>query len=434
MAVKNVANSLKVFAGTLCVGLLLTNIPLSSAASPSPTPSPRAWSGSATPTARPTAAATTAPSPAATKVTLSEQKLVAFYADTNVPQIVSINSSFKSTESLFTASLLIKVRVHRNTLKSLSIAYKPKVVTGPLSDPIFQAPCNNVEGVSVTKIDEDGNSVALQKREKDGDWYLEEYVLQSNNKVSQNMGPCYGAYLVTKISAVDTAGHTLNLDANLASTGASTNTAKNDPNQSKAVYTDVAIMTSNIWNSRPDLAPCVAGTNLGITFTSSVVNGKTTQVPVAPKIVNTDRIACAPTIGFNIVNPIFIVNENNYVYGKASETELANVDYASLANQMSSDLAKLKSDYAALLAKSESMTAEIAALKAAPVVVPSAKASPKATPKASAKASTKKTATPKATSTKRQYWKPTPKWTGKTGGSSGWNRSRGATPKPSAKK
>jgi hypothetical protein len=346
----------------------------------------------------------------------------AVFSNTNVPQIVSIESEKSYTQDLLTISFLVKARINRNTIQSLTIEYKPRTSQGALIDPIFQAPCTKIEGVAVTSINNEGNSTALQKREPSGDWFLEEYVIQSKTKLSKNIGPCPGSYLITGISLVDSAKKTLDLDVNLASTVAFVPTApgsRQPATPARVVYTDTAIMQSNIWNSRPDLAPCTAGTNLAPVLTNVVVQGRTTQTFVAPTISNTNRVACSPIISFNLTNPLFSVAEGEYVSGKLSDDALKIFDYATEINKVSAELSKVSSELAALAAQNALLMAENARLKLPSSVSSTPKPKVTATPKPKVTATPK----PKVTATKKPKATTPPKnpWSNRSpGGNSTW--------------
>ncbi len=388
--------------------------PLSQAASPSPSP---------TSTSRSRVSPT--PTPSATAQSNVPQ-LNAVYSDTFVPQIKSIDSATTYVEDLFTLSFLITARIHRNTIQNISIEVKPKTTPGVAVDPIFQAPCAKLEKASVTAVTTEGNSAALQKRTRDGDWHLEEYVVESKTKLTKGQRPCLGTYVITDISLTDAAKHTFNVAANLGSTtviqAASTNSSgsnKQPTTQTKIINSDTAIMQSNIWNSRPDLAPCTAGTNLLPTTSSVVINGKTTQAVTSAPILSTNRVACAPTIGFNIASPIITIKEDATVNSLNSVDTLPIFDVGSELRKSNEEIAKLKTDLAKITDQNTALLAEITKLKT-PVVV-------KATPKPKAKATTK----PKAKTTKRpsSAKSPTPARTrSSTNNNSQWNSTRSPTP------
>lgn len=417
----------------LVIALVPESIAATNTATPSPYPrassSPRTWATpSATP--RPVSSSTTAPVPTPTP-TVSVPPLTAVYADTNVPQVVSIEAEKSYTDNLLTISFLIKARIHRNTIQSLALTFKPKISQNAPVDPIFQAPCTKISDISISSVTTDGNSTALQKRVQSSDWYLEEYVIQSKTKISKNLGPCAGSYLITGLSFVDAAKHTFTLDANLASTFVPTSTtaAKQPTTPTKSINTDTAIMQSNIWNSRPELAPCSAGTNLAPTLTSVVIQGKTTQAYVAPTILNTNRVACPPTIGFTITNPLFGISEGEYANGEPSSDSLKIIDYAAELTRVSGELSKLTNEMAALSAQNAQLMGEIALLKNPVVVTPTPKPTPKPSASSSKKPSTATTKKPTAKVTKKST--PWPQRQG-SGGKSNWNSRK--SPTPTAKK
>ena len=399
----------KLVAGLVASALILLALPsfVSNAATPSPTPTPRSRVSPSSST-----------SPVATS---NVPQLNAVYSDTYVPQIKSIDSASTYVENLFTLSFLITARIHRNTIQNISIEVKPKTTPGVVVDPIFQAPCAKVEKASVSTLTTDGNSTALQKRTRDGDWHIEEYVVESKTKLTNGQRPCLGTYVITDISMTDAAKHTLSVAANLASTTALQTTTSNSSGssrqtttQSKIINNDTAIMQSNIWNSRPDLAPCVAGTNLLPTTSTVVINGKSTPVVTAAPILNTNRVACAPTIGFNIASSIITIKEDSNVNSLNSVDKLPIFDAGLELRKSNDEIEKLKSDLAKLTEQNALLVAENLKLKTPATV----KATPKPKAKVTKKPAAKTTRRPSSTRS------PAPSWT----------RSSSKSPTPTAKK
>jgi len=350
-----VTKALKVVVALLTTStLIFISIPLTSAASK-------------TPTLRPTPKTTPPP----TFLPLS-----AVYADTNVPQILNISSSTESVDGEFVVSVAIDARIYRNTISSLSIGLAQKTTEGVYVDPIFQAPCTKLGNLSVSTLNSAGNSTALQSRAADGDWYRERYVLTSKTKLGTNLVPCQGQYLITSMSIVDAAKHTLNVVANLASTtpvappstSSTPSPARSGtPQTTAAKNNDTAIMTSNVWNSRIDLAPCTAGTNLLPVMTTVNVSGKATQVLTPPTILPTNRVVCAPTINFDFSKPLITILANSDLTGLSPITAvgvgggLPIFDYAA-ANQ-NSDVEKLKKEIEELKKKNAKLIADLAKYK-----------------------------------------------------------------------
>ena len=126
-------------------------------------------------------------------------------------------------------------------------------------------------------------------------------------------------------------------------------------------------MTSNIWNSRIDVAPCTAGTNLLPTMTTVNVSGKATQVLTSPTILPTNRVACAPTINFDFAKPLVTILANSDVAGLSPIAAvgvgggLPIFDYAA-ANQ-NSDVEKLKKEIEDLKKKNAKLTSDLAQYK-----------------------------------------------------------------------
>ena len=338
--------------------LVVIAVPSLNAATKTPTPSPRATGSKAS------------PSPTANALPLTP-----VFADTNVPQILSISSSSENIDGDFVVSVAIEARIYRNTISSLSIGLAQKTTEGVYVDPIFQAPCTKLGNLSVNTLTSAGNSTALQSRAADGDWYRERYVLTSKTKLGTNLVPCQGQYLITSMSIIDSAKHTLNVVANLAATipvAAPITTPSAGPTrvaapQTTAKNNDTAIMTSNIWNSRVDLAPCTAGTNLLPAMTTVNVSGRATQVLTPPTILPTNRVVCAPTISFDFSKPLITILANSDLSGLSPIAAvgvgggLPIFDY-SAANQ-NSDVEKLKKEIADLKKINAKLSAELAKYK-----------------------------------------------------------------------
>ena len=355
----DIAKNLRVILAFLLATLLVViAVPSLNAATKTPTPSPRATGSKAS------------PSPTANVLPLTP-----VYADTNVPQILSISSSSESIDGDFVVSVAIEARIYRNTISSLSISLAQKTTDGVYVDPIFQAPCTKLGNLSVNTLTSAGNSTALQSRAADGDWYRERYVLTSKTKLGTNLVPCQGQYLITSMSIVDSAKHTLNVVANLAATipvAAPITTPSAGPTrvaapQATAKNNDTAIMTSNVWNSRVDLAPCTAGTNLLPTMTTVNVSGRATQVLTPPTILPTNRVVCAPTISFDFSKPLITILANSDLSGLSPIAAvgvgggLPIFDY-SAANQ-NSDVEKLKKEIADLKKINAKLNADLAKYK-----------------------------------------------------------------------
>jgi hypothetical protein len=355
----DVARNLRVILAFLLAMLLVViAVPSLNAATKTPTPSPRATGSKAS------------PSPTANVLPLTP-----VYADTNVPQILSISSSSESIDGDFVVSVAIEARIYRNTISSLSISLAQKTTDGVYVDPIFQAPCTKLGNLSVNTLTSAGNSTALQSRAADGDWYRERYVLTSKTKLGTNLVPCQGQYLITSMSIVDSAKHTLNVVANLAATipvaapitSPSAGPTRVAAPQTTAKNNDTAIMTSNIWNSRVDLAPCTAGTNLLPTMTTVNVSGRATQVLTPPTILPTNRVVCAPTISFDFSKPLITILANSDLSGLSPIAAvgvgggLPIFDY-SAANQ-NSDVEKLKKEIADLKKINAKLSADLAKYK-----------------------------------------------------------------------
>lgn len=355
----DVARNLRVILAFLLAMLLVViAVPSLNAATKTPTPSPRATGSKAS------------PSPTANVLPLTP-----VYADTNVPQILSISSSSENIDGDFVVSVAIEARIYRNTISSLSIGLAQKTTDGVYVDPIFQAPCTKLGNLSVNTLTSAGNSTALQSRAADGDWYRERYVLTSKTKLGTNLVPCQGQYLITSMSIVDSAKHTLNVVANLAATipvaapitSPSAGPTRVAAPQTTAKNNDTAIMTSNVWNSRVDLAPCTAGTNLLPTMTTVNVSGRATQVLTPPTILPTNRVVCAPTISFDFSKPLITILANSDLSGLSPIAAvgvgggLPIFDY-SAANQ-NSDVEKLKKEIADLKKINAKLSADLAKYK-----------------------------------------------------------------------
>lgn len=341
-----------------CLALLLVFLVAPSINAAPKTPTPRATSGGKS---------TPSPTPSFIPVT-------AVFADINVPQISNISASTETIDDQFVVSVALDIRIRINTVSSINIGLAQKTTQGIYIDPVFQAPCTKISTISVNTLTPAGNSTALQSRAVDGDWYVERYVLTSKMKLGSNQVPCLGQYLITSMALVDAAKHTLNVVANLASTtpiAAPSNTtpspASTPRTSTGGKYNDNAIMTSNIWNSRIDVAPCTSGTNLLPTMTTVNVSGRPTQVQTPPTILPTNRVACAPTINFDFTKPLVTILANSDVTGLSPIAAvgvgggLPIFDYAA-ANQ-NSDVEKLKKEIEELKKKNAKLTSDLAQYK-----------------------------------------------------------------------
>jgi hypothetical protein len=300
------------------------------------------------------------------------------YSNTNLPQITNISSTAISDESNFVVSVSLDMRIHRNTVTSISIGLAQKTSQGAFVDPIFQAPCTPLSTLSAKTTNNFGESTALRSRSLDGDWYVENYLIQSTSKLGTSQIPCLGTYLVTSISLVDAAKHTLNVSANLASTTSAAQlrvtpspsqnrSTQQNSNQASIKYTDTAIMKSNVWNSRLDVAPCTPGTNLAATTTTTVVNGRSTQTIKEPTIIPTDRVACTQFLNFDFSRPLFVIQSNtaaDSIIGSGTGTTLRLFD--SLNDLIDDEeLNNLKEEISTLKKKNKALNKELNALKKA---------------------------------------------------------------------
>jgi len=296
------------------------------------------------------------------------------YADTNVPQIQNLTSTAESIDGNFVVTLILDLRVKKNTVASIDIGLAQKTTAGAYIDPIFQAPCTPLNKFSARTLNAQGDLTALASRSLDVDWYKERYVLTNMSKLGTNSVPCLGDYLITSMSLIDSAKHTLNLTANVASTVPITQnrtsatpspspTRSAQPNQNIVRFNDVGIMRSNIWNSRLDVAPCTPGTNQLPSITTAVVNGRTTQVSRDPTIIPTDRIACSQVVGIDLTRPIFSIRNNptdSTVMGIGTVSSLPLFDKTLVDSE---EVELLKMQIAELKKKNKQLTKEISQLK-----------------------------------------------------------------------
>lgn len=283
-------------------------------------------------------------------------------------------------------------------MTSINIGLALRTNQGAYIDPIFQAPCTKLSNLSVNSLNSAGDSSALQSRSVDGDWYVEKYVVSSRTKLGTNQVPCLGQYLITSMALVDSAKHTLNVVANLASTvpvaapNTTSSTGQNrvpTPQTSALKNNDTAIMTSNVWNSRIDLAPCTAGSNLLPTTTTQRVGSTNVPVTTQPTILPTNRIACATTINFDFTKPLITILANSDVVGLSPIAAigvgggLPIFDYAA-ANQ-GTNIEKLKKEIEDLKKKNAKLTTDLAKFKKSKVTTkkPTPKASPSPTRRSS---------------------------------------------------
>lgn len=350
------------------------------------TPTPRATPGSkSTPT----------PTPGFIPVTT-------VFADTNVPLITNVASSSETIDDQFVVSVALDVRIRRNTVTSINIGLAQRTNQGAFIDPIFQAPCTKLSNLSVNSLNSTGDSTALQSRAIDGDWYVEKYVLTSRTKLGTNQVPCLGQYMITSMALVDSAKHTLNVVANLASTvpvaapsttSSTGQTRVSTPQSTSVKNNDTAIMTSNVWNSRIDVAPCTPGTNLLPTTTTQRVGSANVPVTTQPTIIPTNRVACPAAINFDFSKPLITIVANSDVAGLSPIAAigvgggLPIFDYAA-ANQ-GSDIEKLKKEIEELKKKNAKLTTDLAKFKKTKVTTkkPTPRASPSPTRRSSSSGS-----------------------------------------------
>ena len=346
--------------------LLVATLPSVNAATRNPSPS-------VTSRTSPNGKASPTPTPKSSLLPLN-----AVYADTNVPQISDISSFSETVDGTFVLTVALSARIHRNTISSINIGLAQKTTQGAYVDPIFQEPCTKLSNISVSSLNTAGDSTALQSRAVDGDWYLEKYVLTSKTPVGTNQQPCQGQYLITSMAIVDAAKHTLNVVANVASTVAVASTSSTSssgatrnqtPSSAAGKNNDTAIMTSNIWNTRIDLAPCSAGTNVLPTITtSSATRGTPTQTITPATIIQTNRVACAPTINIDFARPLITIVANldatatSTITGVGLGSGLPIFDYAAVG-PIDTDVVKLNKQLKDLKKKNSALSAELAKYK-----------------------------------------------------------------------
>jgi len=287
-------------------------------------------------------AASPSPSPTASpsggQGTAPIQTIAPVYPDTNVPQIISLSTSGEKTDNLYTLTVQLGVRVHRNTLSSVSITLLPRIEAGTLVDPIFQAPCTKLGVVSSTALSPTGELASLQSRSVDGDWYKESYVFSSQTKLPAGQNICLGKYVITAINIVDAAKHTLVITANLGSTATG-----------KTTFNDVPTQNSNIWGTNLNLAKCPQAINVNPVTTTS--GGKTTTT--TPVTSTALRTTCDHSINF--ANVYLTAATDTSIGGTGATTStgtssLPIVDYVSQVKSALDENARMKNQQE-LLAK-----------------------------------------------------------------------------------
>jgi hypothetical protein len=152
-----------------------------------------------------------------------------------------------------------------------------------------------------------------------------------------------------------------------------------------------------------------------------MINGKSTPVVTAAPILITNRVACAPTIGFNIASSVITIKEDSNANSLNSVDTLPIFDAGSELRKSNDEIEKLKSDLAKLTEQNALLVAENTKLKTPATV--------KATPKPKATVTKKPTAkvTKKPSASRSPSWKRSP-----SSGNSNWNSTR--SPTPTAKK
>ncbi|CAB4331316.1 MAG: hypothetical protein F2690_00715 [Actinobacteria bacterium] len=296
-------------------------------------------------------AASPSPSPSASSSggqgTAPIQTIAPVYPDTNVPQIISLSTSGEKTDNLYTLTVQLGVRVHRNTLSSVTITLLPRIDAGALVDPIFQAPCTKLGQISSTTLAPTGELASLQTRSADGDWYKESYVFSSQTKLPAGQNICLGKYVITAINIVDAAKHTLVITANQAST-----------TSAKSTFNDVATQSSNIWASHLELAKCPQAVNANPVTTTS--GGKTTTT--TPVTSASLRTTCDHTINFANVYLTAVADTSIGGTGATTSTgtsTLPIVDYVSQVKSALAENVRMKSQQDQMTKQIESLQKRI---------------------------------------------------------------------------
>jgi hypothetical protein len=178
-----------------------------------------------------------------------------------------------------------------------------------------------------------------------------------------------------------------------STTSSSGQTRVTAPQASASKNNDTAIMTSNVWNSRIDVAPCTPGTNLLPTTTTQRVGSANVPVTTQPTIIPTNRVACPAAINFDFSKPLITIVANSDVAGLSPIAAigvgggLPIFDYAA-ANQ-GSDIEKLKKEIEELKKKNAKLTTDLAKFKKTKVTTkkPTPRASPSPTRRSSSSGS-----------------------------------------------
>ena len=295
-------------------------------------------------------AASPTPSPSATPAgqgTTPVQTISPVFPDTNVPQIISLTTSAEKTDGLYTLTAQLGVRVHRNTLSSVSITLSPRNEGGVTLDPIFQAPCTKLGTISSTALAPSGELASLQTRSVDGDWYKEVYVFSSQTKLPAGQNICLGKYVITSINIVDAAKHTLTITANAGSTATA-----------KSTLNDVATQSSNIWASHLELAKCPQAVNVNPVTTTS--GGKTTTT--TPTTSATLRTTCDHTINFSTIYLSAVADTAIGGTGattSSGSSSLPVIDYVSQVKTALDENARMKSQQEQMSKQIESLQKRI---------------------------------------------------------------------------
>jgi len=415
-------STLRVLLASLVVALLWLGFVPAQSGADSATPS-----SSASPSASATATSTPVAAPTPVK------------KDNQIPAVRGLKFYVAGDSKLVTITAQLDVRIHINTLDSITMGLSLRGAQLAPIDPLFADQCTPLNSFSMSaKALGTTDLASLQKRSVNGDGYLESHVLTSVTTAKAGQTICAGEYVINTLALKDAAAHTLNFVASTSVTTAG-----------KTTVTIAPSMTSNVWSdgSAAKLAagfavyPCPQVVGAAITARTicnqSIIMGQTVFILKAGADGASPMAIGQPIVDYQtLVKPVQSENErmkielevlnkalddlrNRQASAAASESALPIVDYqakAKLLQKNVDDLTKQLADANASIAKlkvTPKATPKVS-VKATPKVTK--KVTPKATPKVSVKATPKVTSrtssrnqnSRRATTPPRTTWRPSP--------------------------
>lgn len=179
----------------------------------------------------------------------------------------SVTLEAASTDVIVEAVVELSVRIHRNSLTSITILMS-QPTPYPLSP--FEAKCRSSFELNATNTDRN-----LQTRASDGDWFIERYALSATT-YSYGPKPCPGEWRVKRVKLGDSAGRVVTIVY-----------------EGGAAYPD-GFQTSDFWRALGESSPEIP---------CSVAVPKTSGPSPSPDFADRtlcDQLPLASTTGFRI--------------------------------------------------------------------------------------------------------------------------------------